>query len=70
MIAEIQPRKWDKEDFCDKLYPHSLHLPNSKSLNRKPLKRTQKNCDRMLKCRSPQCMASRRGDRSKQLSSI
>lgn len=54
MTADAQMRKKDMEDFCDNPYLYS-NLPsththtnkgNSNILNRKPWKRTRKNCDK------------------------
>lgn len=64
--ADAQLRKRDMEDFCD--YPYLLSTPESNSINRRPWKRTLKNRDRMLKCRSPQLKASSRGVRGEGLS--
>lgn len=44
--------------------------PNSNSLNRKPLKRILKNCDRMLKCDTLQLKAFGRGAGGEELSYI
>lgn len=50
MAEDVQLRKRDTEDFCDNPYLQSTPS-KSNSLNRKPLKKTLKKWDRMLKCR-------------------
>lgn len=54
MTADAQRRNKDMDDFCGNLFLYpNLPLPahtnkGNSSLNRKPWKRTRKNCDRML----------------------
>lgn len=58
MAADAQVIKRDMEGICDN--PPPPPPQKSSTLNRKPWKGTLKQRDRMLKCRSPQLMASSR----------
>ena len=62
MTADLQLRKADIENFSDNPYHPLPPLPKNNSLDEKPLRRTLKNCDEvMLKCSSPQLIASGTG---------
>ena len=70
MTSDALLRKRDMEDFCDNLFLYLSTPPITNGLDRKPLERNLKNCDRMLGCSPPQQITSSRDGRGEGSSSI